>query len=88
MESSSAQQPSATADTAAKTEMIRHDWTVSRKTLVLSGSRARLLEVAGAIGAPTDQVIDVSPSRSVMALDGDLLLAYQAMADDSSGHER
>jgi hypothetical protein len=88
VEQPAAHRCAATPNTTEHADAIRHDWTVSRRTLVLSGPRRRLLEVARQIGAPIDQVIDVSSSRSVLALDEDLLVAYQVIMPDDSGQFR
>jgi hypothetical protein len=71
-------------DAAAITDGIRHDWTVQHQTLVLSGNRQRLLEVADQIGAPVDRVIEISVHRAALALDGDLLATYLELVDESS----
>jgi len=56
---------------------IEEHWTVSRRSVVLSGSHECLWEVADQLDVARDRVIAMTPTRAVLALWGAPLVAYQ-----------
>lgn len=57
--------------------VIQQHWTLSRRSVVLSGPRERLRELADQLDVPADQIIDMTTTRAVLALWGAPLEAYQ-----------
>ena len=63
--------------------VVEH-WTLSRRSVVLSGRHDCLQAVADQLGVAHDQIVEITPTRAALALWGAPLAVYQQRLRDRS----
>jgi hypothetical protein len=59
---------------------ITEIWTASRQGVVLAGSRVAITRVATTLGVDCDEIVEASPTLSVLGLWGKALNDYRVVA--------